>query len=200
MATGNAELVAEHTSPHGPTVTQIRGSMVVSSQQTLRELGLYARYLEQLPKSQHDTVLFVLASSWAPVEVALVHYAACDAMNLRDDELDQIGRHVSARMVDTFLGTLLRSSQKVAVPGLVPLRQYPRLWDRLMQGGSCRVLMTGMKDARIESNGVPMFRYRYFRIGFLALIRGAGMLFRSAVYTRPRKATDDSLVIDVSWV
>jgi hypothetical protein len=200
MATNQAELLAEHTSPHGPTVTQIRGSMVVSSQQTLRELGLYQRYLEQLPQAQHETVLFVLASSWVPVEVAMAHYAACDAMNLREEELDKIGRHVSARIVDTFLGTLLRSSQKVAAPGFVPIRQYPRMWDRLMQGGSCRVLMTGMKDARVESHGVPMFRYRYFRIGFVGLIRGAGMLFRSAVYTRTRKASDDSLVIDISWV
>lgn len=200
MATDKAELLAEHTSPHGPTVTQIRGSMIVSSLQTLRELGLYERYLEQLPKGEHERVLFVLASSWVPVELAMVHYAACDAMALSEQELDQIGRHVSARMVDTFLGTLLRSSQKVAAPGLVPIRQYPRLWDRLMQGGTCRVLGTGMKDARIESHGVPMFRYRYFRIAFLALVRGAGLLFRSAVYTRSRKASDDSLTIDVSWV
>src|SRR5690349_13453708 len=106
MATTKAELLAEHTSPHGPTVTQIRGSMVVSSQQTLRELGLYNRYLERLPKAQHETVLFVLASSWAPVDVAMAHYAACDAMDLGEEELEKIGRHVSNRMVDTFLGTL----------------------------------------------------------------------------------------------
>jgi hypothetical protein len=194
------ELLNDHHSPHGPVVTQIRGSLIASSLQTLRELGLYERYLGCLPADQHEHVLYVLAASWVPVELALTHYAACDAMGMSDRELEDIGQHVSRRIMGTFLGTLMRNARAVVTPTSVPLRQYPKLWDRLLLGGSCKVSMLGPKEGRIESSGVPMFRYRYFRVAYAGLIRGAGLMFRSAVYARIRKASDDALVIDVSWV
>lgn len=86
----DVELLAEYSSPHGPVVKHIRGSMVVSSQQTLRELSLYERYVEHVPKSAHDSVLLVLAASWVPVDVAMLHYAACDTMQLDSDELEKM--------------------------------------------------------------------------------------------------------------
>ncbi len=199
----NAEkhkVLAEYSSPQGPRVSQVRGSLIVSSLETLREVGLFDRYLRELPLALQDEVPFVLASSWVSVDLAMGHYAACEGMNLNDEELDEIGRHVAHRIMGTFLATLVRSARKVAAPSLVPLAQYPRLWERLMIGGSCRVLHRGMKDARIESNGLPMFRYRYFRVAYTGLIRGAGSVFRSGLHARQVRASDDSLVLDVSWV
>jgi hypothetical protein len=193
------QLLAEHQSSDGPSVVQIRGSLIVSSLQTLRDLELYERYLACLPQPMHDQVLYVLAASWVPVDIALAHYAACDAMQLSEAELESIGQHVSRRIMGTFLATLMRSARLVVTPTSVPLRQYPRLWDRLMLGGSCRVGMLGPKEGRIESMGVPMFRYRYFRIAYVGLIRGAGLMFRSSVHARIRSATENSLTIDVSW-
>jgi hypothetical protein len=194
------ELLVQHQSTHGPTLIQVRGSLIVSSLQTLRELGWFDDYLACLPAEQHEHVLYVLAASWVPVELAMAHYGACEAMQRSDTELDAIGRHVSERILSTFLGTLVRTSRLVVAPGRVPLLQYPRLWDRILMGGGCSVSAMGPKDARIESRGVPMFRYRYFRVAYVGLIRGAGLMFRSAVHVRIHKATDDSLTIDMSWV
>lgn len=203
MATGpGSQLLSEHASAGGPLVTQVRGSLIVSSLQTLRELGYMESYLGHLPKVHHDEVLLALATSWLPVSLALAHYGACEAMDLGDPALDAIGKHVSKRIMGTFLGTLMRSSRDfggVASP-VIPLRQYHRLWDRLLMGGGCTVRTSGMKDAYIESRGVPMFRYRYFRVAYTGLIRGAGLMFAKAVYTRIRKASDDTLSIDASWV
>jgi hypothetical protein len=196
------EILAEYRSPESASVLQVRGSLLASSLGTLRELKLLDRYLGCLPKSRHDEVMFVLASSWVPLDLAMAHYQACDEMALTETELDAIGKQVSQRIMGTFLGTLVRSSQKLSAgaPTSVPLRQYPRLWDRIFVGGSCNVRMTGMKDARIESYGVPMFRYRYFRVAYAGLLRGAGLMFRSVMHARVRKATDDSAVVELSWV
>ena len=130
------------------------------------------------------------------------HYAACEAMQLTEPQLLAIGEHVSERIMGTFLGTLLRSSRQLGASAtpLVPLRQYHRLWERLLMGGGCTVRSTGLKDVSIESRGVPMFRYRYFRIAYTGLIKGAGHLFARKVYTRIRSATDSSLAVDASWV
>ena len=196
------ELLVDHENSNGPRVAQVRGALIVSSLQTLRELSYFDRYIAHLPTQDRDSVLFALASSWLPVELAMVHYGACEAMELTTDELETIGQHVSTRIMGTFLGTLMRSSRQVGAntSPVIPLRQYHRLWDRLLMGGGCTVRMSGMKDARIESRGVPMFRYQYFRSAYAGLIRGAGLMFSKTIYMRTRRQGEEALIIDASWV
>jgi hypothetical protein len=193
------ELLAEHQSSRGPNVVQVRGSLIASSLETLRQLNLFDRYIGHLPPEYHDQILYVIAASWVPLDVAMAHYGACDAMQLSESDLHEIGGYVSKRIMGTFLGTLMRTATSVISPGAA-LRHYPRLWDRLLMGGGCTVSMMGPKEARIESRGVAMFRYRYFRIAYTGLIRGAATVFRSSVQARIRNATDNTLTIDVSWV
>jgi len=193
------EPLADYHSPLGPTVVEIRGTLIVSSLETLRTLGLFDRYLACLPADQHDRVLYILAASWVPIEIAMAHYEACEAMQLNEAELENIGRHVSQRIMGTFLGTMVRTAASILAPDRVPLRQYPRLWERVLRGGSCSVSALGPDDARIESRGVPMFRFRYFRIAYAGLIKGAGGIFRPNIQTRIRNATDSSLTIDLSY-
>jgi hypothetical protein len=197
-----SEILTQHQSATGPRVLWVRGTLVVSSLQTLRELNLIDRYLQCLPAANHDQLLFAPAASWLPVDLAMKHYLACETMALPEADLDNIGRHVSERIMGTFLGTIMRSSRTVGatLSPIVPLRQYSRLWDRLLMGGACKVSTSGPKDARIESRGVPMFRYRYFRIAYTGLIRGAGLMFAKVIHLRVRSDGDDALIIDASWV
>jgi hypothetical protein len=176
----------------------VRGSLIASSLQTLRKLDLFDRYIGHLPAERHEEVLYVLAASWVPLDIAMAHYAACDAMQLTEAELHEIGTHVSQRIMGTFLGTLIRTTTSLVASGTV-LRHYPRLWDRLLMGGSCSVHMLTPKDARIESRGVAMFRYRYFRVAYTGLLRGAAGAFRSSAHARARNATADSLTVDLNW-
>ena len=196
---GKYELVAEHRSSHGPNVVQVRGSLIASSLETIRQLDLFDRYIGHLPPQHHDQIVYVIAASWVPIEDAMAHYAACDAMQLTEPELHEIGGYVSKRIMGTFLGTLMRTAGSVIAPGSA-LKHYPRLWDRLLVGGGCSVSMMGKKDARIEWRGVPMFRFRYFRIAYTGLIRGAAQVFGEHVNTRIRNVTDNSLTIDLQWV
>ena len=190
--------LVEHQSSHGPSVTQVRGSLIASSLQSLRRLELFDRYISQLPAEYHDQVLYVLAASWVPVDLAMAHYAACDAMQLSEPELHKIGGYVSERIIGTFLGTLIRTTATVVGSSSV-LRHYPRLWDRLLMGGGCSVRMLTPRDARIESRGLPMCKYRYFRVAYAGLLRGAASVFRSSVQARVRNATADSLTVDLNW-
>lgn len=192
------ELVVDYTSQQGSKVTQVRGSLIASSLSTLRQRELFERYEPLLEPAYREQVLYCVAASWLPTEVAMAHYRACDAMGVSDRELDALGNEVSKRIMGTFLATMVRSARHVG--NSIPLRQYPRLWERLLIGGSCRVRMFGPKDARIESYGVPMFSYRYFRVGYAGLVRGASLLFRTAAHVRVRNASDESLVLDLSWV
>jgi hypothetical protein len=202
MKSDDLQLLLEHHSAAGPSVTHVRGSLIVSSLQGLRELGFYERYLEHLPASARDSVLFAIAASWLPLETAMAHYAACEAMKLSNDELGTIGQNVSARIMGTFLGTVVRASRKVANVNapLIALENYDKLWDRLLQGGGCRVRQLGPKDAVVESFGMPMLEYRYFRIAYAAVIRGAGLMFAKSFYARVERSSATALTVVVSWV
>lgn len=202
MSSDVAQLLIEHHSAAGPSVTHVRGSLIVSSLQGLRELGFYDRYLENLSAASRDSVLLAIAASWLPLKAAMAHYAACEAMTLSDAELDAIGRNVSGRIMGTFLGTVVRASRQVASVNapLIALSNYDKLWDRLLQGGGCRVRQIGPKDAVIESFGMPMLEYRYFRIAYTAVIRGAGLMFSKTFYARMQRSNTTALTVGVSWV
>jgi hypothetical protein len=194
--------LVDYQSTAGPMLVQVRGSLLVSSLQSLRELDYFPRYIAHLPVAFHEPVLYALASTWLPSELAVAHYAACDEMELSEQEFERVGEYMAKRMFGTLFATVLRSSRLVGanVGPLATLRNYDRLWERLLQGGSCTVCQTGPKDVSIESRGVPMFRYRYFRFAYMNLIRGAGLLFGRTVYTRVLRSSDTALKLNFSWV
>jgi hypothetical protein len=203
LGLSGATSILEYHSPEGPTVKHVRSTLISSSVQTLRENNLFDRYLPHLPKSFHDAVLLTIAPTWLPLDVAMAHYAACDALSLGEAELERIGESVSARIMGTFLGTLVRSSRNIGATPLIPLKQYDRLWSRLMSGGVCVVKQTGPKDAVVQSHGVPMFEYRYFRVAYQGVVRGSLGMFAKKVITRSLPGTGGNPHVaftGVSWV
>src|SRR5688572_27123859 len=92
--TAPRKLLLEFHSPAGSAVTQVRSTLLQSSLQTLREHGLFERYVALLPKEYHEPILLTLAPSWLPVEVAMAHYRCCDQLSLDDTALQRFGETV----------------------------------------------------------------------------------------------------------
>ncbi|HEX5656118.1 MAG TPA: hypothetical protein VFX59_02940 [Polyangiales bacterium] len=199
-ATANRRI--EHSSLSGPFVRGVRGSLIVSSLATLRDLSLFDRYQRVIDPEVLAPLQFAIASTWLPVELAMAHYAACDALKLTEVQMKDIGEHVSEKLVSTFWGAALREARKAgaAVPYDIALKQYGSMWDRIFQGGSSTVEELGHKDARIHARGLPMVRYRYFQVAYVGLIRGAAMMFFRACHVKVERITDDQLTVLVSWV
>jgi hypothetical protein len=197
------KILVEYRSPEGPVATQVRSTLLMSGIQALRTFGYYERYLERLPREYHDRILFAVGPEWLPIELGVVHYRACDALDLTDSELDEIGQHVSQKIMGTFLGTLTRSTRDIGGSPWLPLSQYARLWQRILVGGSCRVEQIGPKDAIVTSRGIPMLETRYFRTAYRGVQRGAGLLFAKIVTARESKLADKdphSTATLLSWV
>ena len=196
-------LLVDYRSPDGPDVHAVRSTLLASSLTTLRELGLYDRYVSLLPREYHERILFTIAPEWMPIEVGEMHYQTCDALGLSDETLERIGEAVSARIMGTFLGTLVRTSgRNVGATPWIPLAKYDTLWTRLMQGGRCRVERAGPKDAMILASGAPMFATRYFRVAYQGVVRGALGMFSRNVIGRTVRAPGDpyAVVTTMSWV
>jgi hypothetical protein len=197
-------ILLDHSSANGPIMRNVRGSLIASSLQTLRELGYYERYLARLPERYREPVLFGLASSWLPLEVAEAHYQACDDLELDDSEIIALGEAVSKRIMGTFLGTILRSGRSVGAsptPWLV-LGQYHRVCERILDGGKFMVTELGPKDAVVLTRGLPLFRSRYFRTATLGMFRGGVGVFSKSCFARELadRSTRDSLAVSLRWV
>lgn len=199
------KVLVDHTSEHGPTTTHIRGGLLVGNLHMLRETGHYERYLRCLPQQFHETIGYALAASWVPMEAALAHCQACDELFLDDERLAEVGVHNARRVLDSFVGTLLRTARSAGADAghWLALKQSSRLWERLYQGGGCVVLQTGPKDAVFEIFGNPQSSSRFFRTAHTGFIRGvAQVLTKTAMVklVRPRTNRPHALAVSSSWV
>lgn len=197
-------VLLDHSSPNGSVMRNVRGALLASSLQSLREMGLFERYLSHLPKAYHEPVLFALASSWQPLEIAEAHYKACDDMELDDAQLIAIGEAVSKRIMGTFLGTIFRTGRTfgAAPTPWVVLCQYHRVCERILDGGRFMVMEVGPKDAIVQTRGLPLFRFRYFRTATLGMFRGGVNVFAKSCFARelPERYSHESLTVSLRWV
>ena len=201
-AATTGEVIVDHRGETGPEASHVRGALIASSLQTLKDSGHFESYLARLPKAHHEALLFCLASTWLPMELAAEHYRACDAIGLDEREMTRIGEVVSHRIMGTFLGTMLRSARSLGAtptPWIV-LRSYGKVCDRLMDGGAHTVMQQGPKDALIESRGIPLFRFRYFRTAMVGMCRGAASIFARSCFSKEIQASEDRVRVSLRWV
>jgi hypothetical protein len=195
-------LLVDHVGEVGPEARHVRGALIASSLQTLKDSGHYDAYLTRLPKQHHEALLFCLASSWLPLQLAAVHYEACDSLGLDDREMLRIGEVVSHRIMGTFLGTMLRSARSLGATPTpwVVLKSYHKVCERLMDGGHYCVVQHGPKDALIETRGLSLFRYRYFRTAMVGMCRGAASIFARSCFSKELSAGPDRVRVSLRWV
>ena len=60
----------------------MRGTVIVSSLLGLRDGGHFDAYLPKLTPLHRDAIPQVVAGEWVPIELAMAHYRACDALGL----------------------------------------------------------------------------------------------------------------------
>jgi hypothetical protein len=188
---------------HVAPVTTIRSTLIQSSLNTLRKRGHFERYLGLVNPRHKAALLETLAPEWLPLEVAVAHYTACDALQLTSGELMEIGEDVGERIQGTFIGTLVRKARTVGLTPWVPLGQFQRLWERLITGGGVSLTRTGPKDCTVDCRMLELCQYNYFRAAFCGVIAsgiklGAG----KAVTVRVHSAANfgQRCLFKCSWV
>jgi hypothetical protein len=196
------QTIVEHVSAHGPTVTHVRGMLLVTGRENLRELGVYEQYERLLPSSHRDAIAYTLASSWVPIEVALAHYHTCDQLELDPVQITRLGELSGARMIDTFFGRALKVAHELGAESYWKLlQQNNRVYDRMYQGGGVIVKRIGLKDMWHENTGQPLVSCRFWRSLYLAYMQSIGRAFAKASYVKLARArSPDAIAITGSWV
>lgn len=179
----------------------IRGTLIGSSLQAMRQRALSQAYFEVLDPAHREGIETLTPQSWVEMPLAEAHYRAMDRLITDNDEVMAIGRAVGDRVQKSYVATLIRGLKATgAVDPALVLSRAPSISKRIFRGGGVRVTREGPKDVRVEFIGVPLCAISYFRWGFAGVIQGGLQLVVRRVYATPRQTSGTSMAVTVSWV
>jgi hypothetical protein len=183
------------------TAQRFRSTWLSSSLRSLRDRNLFDAYLTNLPPQHHEAVLTAVVGVWLPIEVAIAHYAACDALGLSNIDVIQIGRDATNHVHGTVLATFVRLARGAGVTPWTVLLRFQELWERIWLGGGVKVVKLGPKEARIEIAGWPCAGSVYCRAAMRGVIPAVTDLFCQKSYATEigQLTTKTSLGYLISW-
>ncbi len=165
-----------------PPTQRFRSTWLSSSLRSLRERNLFDAYLTHLPLKHHDAILNSIVGVWLPIEVAIAHYNACDALRLSNADAITIGREAANRVHGTVLATFVRLAKGAGVTPWTVLVRLQELWGRIWLGGGVKVVKLGPKEARIEIAAWPCASSSYCRAAMRGVIPAVSDLFCQKSY------------------
>jgi hypothetical protein len=162
--------------PHTPTVlplTAVKNVFIQSSLVGLKANGYYDRYTKLIDPDVLSLLQSSLAPGWVPVEWATAHYEACEGLMLSAHELNTIGGQVGDRLQESVLVTSAKRVRDADFDMWDVMLSLHRMWGRLYQGVSVQVVKLGPREKLIETRGLSLFRFHYYRQTCLAAISAA---------------------------
>jgi hypothetical protein len=182
--------------------TAARSALVTTSIQSLRARGLYDRYALRLAEGHHAALSTALAGTWIPMNLAIAHYEACEALHLGVGQQLDIALEVGQHVHGTLLRAMLRLAKTAGVTPWAALAYSGTLYGRLFRGGGIEVTRMGPKDARVDMAGNPLCDIEYFRVGVRGVYESALELFCQRVFTQeiPWRRVGHEMAIKISWV
>jgi len=181
----------------------VRGTVLMSSQASLRSAGHFDTYASKLEDEYRSKLLVeIVPNVWLGMDQAMAHYRACEALGLTQVEIQAMGAATGDRINSVFVKSLVRLATGTLQPwfawGLAP-----RVWARAWKGSAIGVRKVGPKDARVDVVGFPCASIPYVRVAIGSFFAKNTQLFcRSAEARAVRPVADpsESLSYLVSWV
>jgi hypothetical protein len=186
-----------------PPVTHVRSTLITSSLRALGECELLDRYFGVLAHDVTDDIRGAIPGVWLPVNVAMAHYRACEALELSAAQQFEMGRRVGAKIQGTLLGTLVVVGKQAGMTPWVFLERLDRLYERLAVGGAVQVSRLAEKDALVEIYKAPVFETAYFLTAWQGVIEGICDLFCTRAFVkanvRAGRLAAEKTAYTISW-
>jgi len=154
----------------------------MGSAASVRAIGRWDDYVAAIPETQRDLIVGAVAGAWIPVELAALHYAACDSLNLGPDVIAANGRRTFDAIGGTLFGTILKMAKAAGVTPWSFVEQLPRFWARSYDGGGIEIVKLGPKEARARIVSVSLLDSAYFRHALRGLVVGCLERFCTKAY------------------
>lgn len=187
-------------SPLAP-LDAVRGTILALDWRVLRELGLFDDYRAALEPKDRAAVLAATVGSWVPLDLALVHYGALDALRLDSERIERVGWAVGNGVHGAFLLTLIRLAGSLGVSPWAALQQSYKLWVRSWRGGGIAVQRVAPQVAQVSLLGTGVCCSRFFCISFAgALCAGIAPFCKSPSASEvPGTRSAQSVAYKVCW-
>ncbi|HEY2515225.1 MAG TPA: hypothetical protein VGI39_30370 [Polyangiaceae bacterium] len=180
--------------------TTVRRTVLLSSLRALRERGHIEAYGGVAPRLVERIAAAV--DPWLPIALAEDHYAACDLLDLPEEEILVLGAAV-APVQAAGVRVMFSAARAAGASVWTPLRNVPRYWTRMYNGSGVRVVERGPKDALVIIESNPLARYRYWRLALRGVIENLTRELASAAVVREMRRRDspaDMASYAISWV
>jgi len=169
-------------------VRHVRSTLLMATMASLKSEGHFEAYSKAIAPAHRDALLNAVAGTWIPLDPAMAHYLACDALDLSADVEAKLGGATFERVRGTLLGTMLQMTKGVGVTPWTLLAQLQRFWDRAYDGAGIQILRLGPKDAHVDIVQCPFADTHYHRNALRGLSRAVLRLFCREAYVQERKA------------
>lgn len=199
--TGAREVLIPHARTALP-LSAVRNVFIQSSLAGLKANGYYDRYTKLMDPGVLAQLQSSLGPGWVRVELATAHYEACDGMMLSAQELNEIGGQVGNRLQESVLVTSAKRVRDADFDMWDVMLSLHRMWGRLYQGVSVQVVKLGPREKLIETRGLSLFRFHYYRQTSLAAISAAYRALgaqESTVKVDSYSAKTHEMVVRTSW-
>ncbi len=198
---GTREILIPHT-PTALPLSAVRNVFIQSSLAGLKANGYYERYAKLMDPGVLSQLQSSLGPGWVPVELATAHYEACDGLMLSAQELNEIGGQVGHRLQESVLVTSAKRARDADFDMWDVMLALHRMWGRLYQGVSVQVVKLGAREKLIETRGLSLFRFHYYRQTSLAAISAAYRALgaqENSVKVVSYSAKTHELVVRTTW-
>jgi hypothetical protein len=162
----------------------VRSTILISSRRALDATGLLGAYEGHLAEEDRRQLREAIAGIWLPFNLAVAHYAACEALGLSVEDQVKMGRRTGESVNGTLLGTVARLAHTAGVTPWTLIDQLPRFWGRGFDGGELSCTRLGPKEARISVVDQPLVGFSYFRHGLAGLAVAQLTLFCQRAFVR----------------
>jgi hypothetical protein len=180
-------------------VTHVRSTILMASQERLRQAGLFERYMAKLPPELSAELVQLGAPSWLPIVYGTSHYAACDAIGLSEQEVVAMAQRTSMHAEGTFLGVAANLARGTGVTPWILARQAPRIWSRGFMGGAIGSAKLGPKELRLDLAAWSCASIPYCRWALRGLVLGLVKLVSREAYVRELRLSTASSAHDISF-
>ncbi|HEX8794315.1 MAG TPA: hypothetical protein VF765_25400 [Polyangiaceae bacterium] len=180
----------------------VRSTILVASVGNIRASGYFDDYARRIPEHHRAPLFETIAGLWVPVDSALAHYAACDALNLPESSQVDFGKRSVERVGQSMVGTAIRMAKQVGATPWTFIPHIQRFWARGYDGGGLAAYKLGPKDARLDLVQCDLCESPFFRRALRGWVTHLILLFCSTVYVHEMTGPDGvrSMSMRAQWV
>jgi hypothetical protein len=184
-----------------PALRHVRSTLIHGGIASLRAAGRYDAYVAVVPAEVRVEIETSFAGMWIPVETAVTHYLACDALGLSQESAARLGRGTFERTKGLLLGTAIGIARTAGVTPWSFVPHLQRFWQRGLDGGGVQAIRVGPKEVRMEVVGCALLRSQYFRGALRGLVASLFELVSQKVYVHEQAlGAETTIALRAQWV